>query len=76
VIERILLPTDLVAEIERRAIAEGLEPAELASRLIVEELPRLVADLLVPRENVADSRRGSDALELGHRDALTAGSAP
>jgi hypothetical protein len=47
-IERLSLRRDLVDEVERRAAAEGVEPEVVASRLVAEELPRLVADLLGP----------------------------
>jgi hypothetical protein len=45
--EPMSLPVDIVEEIERRAQIEGVEPEVIASQLVAEELPRLVADLLL-----------------------------
>ena len=45
-IEPIALPVDIVEEIERRAKAAGITPEAMARRLVAEELPYLVADLL------------------------------
>lgn len=45
-IERIALPAWIVREIERRARSQRIAADEVASRLVAEELPRLVADLL------------------------------
>ncbi len=46
--EPISLPVDIINEVERRARLEGVEPEVVASRLVSDELPRLVADLLKP----------------------------
>jgi hypothetical protein len=64
-IERLSLRRDLVDEVERRAAAEGVEPEVVASRLVAEELPRLVADLLGPSTRNAPGQempRGADDL--------------
>jgi hypothetical protein len=76
-IERMSLPVDLVAEIERRAVAEDLDPEELASRLVVEELPKLVADLLVATlGDLVDRHKRLHQPELGSERSLAPGTAP
>jgi hypothetical protein len=52
-IERLSLSRDLVDEVERRAVAEGMPPAEVASHLVRLALPKLVADI-VGTESVSD----------------------
>lgn len=61
--EPMSLPVDIIDEIERRARLEGVEPEVVASRLVAEELPRLVTDLLWPSARNAPGQempRGAD----------------